>query len=410
MSILMKSNMIDPWCIDPFINFSHTADGYYRPCCIATVDRTNGKNIKDITPIEYFTGNEMKELRKDMLSRNFSDHTKFLCRQCFKNESEGVISRRIKENQKYKTNNRVQQSLKKFENDNYDSIIEDLEYVNFKILGNLCNLKCLMCGPSASSKIGAEWKKHDIFNSGNLKSIERIPYNSDSEKSYLENLSTILENIKRFSLVGGEAFINPNFNKIWDILKNNVNSKNLNLLIITNGTIIPQTVLDDASKFESLTLVFSIDGVNDRGSYVRSGLNWQMFDKNVKRSLKSTANVVFTVANSMLNIGYLDEIHDYLDSIGSDMNHVQWDAMVTEPAHLRSVNLPIEIKQQYLDKLESHFAFKSNKFNSVLDILKSDNGNNEDFLKGIDFLKKTDQIRKTNLLTYFPEFEKFYNK
>jgi len=406
----MKNKL--PWCIDPFINFAHTADGYYRPCCIGTVDRDNGSNVSNMSPIEYFTGDEMDKVRRDMLSRNFSEHTKFLCSQCFKNDKDGVKSRRIKQNETYFEYDEIHQLIDKYQDPNYKARVEDLKYVNFKILGNLCNLKCLMCGPSASSKIAAEWKKHNIAGHGNLKNVERLPYNDITKQSYMTDFDKILENIDRFSLVGGEAFINPNFDEIWNILSNNKNAKNMDLLIITNGTILPQKVLDNAGNFKKLLLLFSIDGVYERGSYVRSGLDWNKFDSNVKRALDSDAECSFTVATSMLNIGYLDDIYNYLKTLNVSDYQIQWDAVVTDPAYLRASNLPAHIKKQYFEKLYNHPAFTQNnaKFNSALEILQSTNDNHQSFLDGIKFLKKIDSIRKTNTLKFFPEFAEYYEK
>lgn len=398
----------EPWCIDPFINFAHTADGYYRPCCIGTVDRKNGQNIKNVSPLEYFTSDEMVQLRKEMFSREFSKHTKFLCKQCFDNEQEGVTSRREKENITYLGLDKTKNIIQKYNDSSYTGSVEDLIYVNFKILGNLCNLKCLMCGPSASSKIAAEWKKHNIFGHGILEKVERLPFDEASKQSYLQDLDKILKEIDRFSLVGGEAFINPNFDAIWDILSNNTNSSNIKLLIITNGTIIPQRVLEEAHKFNNLTLLFSIDGVGNRGNYVRSGLSWQNFNKNVRKALNSNATVCFTVATSMLNIGYLDEIYDYFKTLSLDNERIQWDAFVTDPMYLRAVNIPKKIKERYLKKLINHEISTLDKFIPIKNILESDVYNENEFLKGIAFLKKTDIIRNTNLLKHFPEFEEYY--
>lgn len=400
-----------PWCIEPFINFAHTADGFYRPCCISTVDRHNGPNVKNTTPLEYWSGEEMTTLRREMLEGNLSDKNKEICRQCIQNDKEGVKSRRKIQNETYLVRPQVLDIVKKYNDQNYIAQLEDLVYVNWKILGNLCNLKCLMCGPSASSKIAAEWKRHNIFNHGNLIASERIPYDENSIDSYMKDFKTILTKIDRFSLVGGEAFINPNFDEIWDILITSKNTKNLTLLIITNGTLLPQKVLDNADKFKQLTLLFSIDGVGDRGSYVRSGLDWQKFDINLKRALESKAEVATTVATSMLNIGYLDDIYDYLKSVGIPDKAIKWDAVVTDPPHLRAVNLPASIKDTYLKKLCNHEAFQKNneKFDSALEILKNNQGDYTQFEKGMSFLKRTDSIRNTNLLEYFPEFKDFYS-
>lgn len=406
----MDNKIKKPWCVEPFINFAHTADGYYRPCCITNVNRHTGPNVKNMTPLEYFSGDEMQTLRREMLEGSLSDKNQEICRQCIKNDKENVKSRRKIQNEKYLTQPDVLKTLQKYDDKNYIAQPEDLKYVNWKILGNLCNLKCLMCGPSASSKIAAEWKKHNIFNHKDLIAVERIPYDENSFDSYMKDFKTILTKIDRFSLVGGEAFINPNFDNIWNILSNNSNTQNLELVIITNGTVLPQKVLDTAGKFKRLILLFSIDGVEQRGSYVRSGLDWTKFDSNLKRALSSKAHVATTVATSMLNIGYLDDIYDYLKTLDISDEQIAWDAVVTDPPHLRAVNLPNEIKNLYFKKLSNHEAFKkeNKKFNTALEILQSPHGDHDQFLKGLTFLKSTDKIRNTNLLEHFPEFTKYY--
>lgn len=408
--IKSMTDKITPWCVDPFVNFSHTADGFYRTCCIGTVDRSSIYHTNYMSPIEFFKSDLMNQVRADMITGEFSEVTKFTCRQCILNDKNGVISRRVKQNQSLLNNTKTQKTIEKFRDNAWAEIdIEDLQYVNFKILGNLCNLKCLMCGPSASSKIAAEYKKYNIIT--NIDKVIQNPFTDSNKQKYFDDLEKIISVIDRFLLVGGEAFINPNFDDIWNVLSTNENSKNINLLIITNGTLIPKKVLNECDKFNNLHLMFSIDGVYNRGSYVRSGLDWKLFDSNVKMAIQSKATISFTVATSMLNIGYLDEIYDYLKELGVNDNQIQWDALVTEPAHLQAVNLPKEIKQMYLEKLETHVAFQKDirKFNTALDILKNDHANHEEFLRGIRFLKKIDSIRKTKLLDHFPEFEKYYN-
>ena len=50
------------------------------------------------------------------------------------------------------------------ENKDVDLTPTDMDSFKIKIFGNLCNLKCTMCNPNASSKIAAEFKKHGEWN------------------------------------------------------------------------------------------------------------------------------------------------------------------------------------------------------------------------------------------------------
>ena len=134
---------IKPWCVEPFINFAHTADGYYRPCCISTVDRVAGPNTKNMTPLEYWSGEEMQGLRRQMLKgeKHLSKENKEICKQCIRNDNQGVQSRRKIQNETYFNNPKVLKVIDKYEDPTYVAQPEDLVYVNWKILGNLCNLK-----------------------------------------------------------------------------------------------------------------------------------------------------------------------------------------------------------------------------------------------------------------------------
>ena len=93
-----------PWCIDPFIQMAHTADGFYRVCCIGEVHRERTDlNTKEITPLEYWNSDVSKQIRSDMFKpiQEFSDITRYACSQCLKNKRDSVHSRRDTENEKW---------------------------------------------------------------------------------------------------------------------------------------------------------------------------------------------------------------------------------------------------------------------------------------------------------------------
>ena len=86
-------NDIKPWCIDPFIQMAHTADGFYRVCCIGEVQRElTDLNTKEITPLEYWNNDISKQIRNDMFKpiEEFSNITKYACNQCLKNNRDNA--------------------------------------------------------------------------------------------------------------------------------------------------------------------------------------------------------------------------------------------------------------------------------------------------------------------------------
>jgi len=347
----------------------------------------------------------MKTMRRDMIDGNISEDIRRTCKSCIFTEENGIQSRRQNQNVKYQ-NESTFKTLEKFLNaDSNEIAAEDLQYVNLKILGNICNLKCIMCNPNSSSKIAAEYKKHGIAEVD--KSI-KTAYTSNSKENYFNDVSVILESIDRFSLIGGEAFVHPDFDEIFDMLLSSKNVNNLELFVITNGTVLPQKVLDNAHKFRKVILNFSIDGVGKRAEYIRSGLVWETFDENLRRAIASDVKVVFTIAVQCLNIGYLDEIHDYIKSLVTYTSSAGWNNLVTNPKIYNALNLPDKIKQEYIEKYSNFEYGNLPGLDNTMEILTKPQSSAMEFERFIKFTKKLDEIRNTNLLDVFPEFKEYY--
>ena len=403
---------VKPWCMDPFIQMAHTADGFYRVCCIGEVHRERTDlNTKEMTPLEYWNSDVSKQIRNDMLKpvAEFSDVTKFACSQCLKNNRDGVRSRRQTENKRYDSNTKAKVNVIKHIK-NIDYTYDDLLYVNFKVLGNICNLKCVMCSANASSKIAAEAKQHYGFprgwSAGDKAELE--PFTPDTRNDYFTELQKIIDSIPKFNLVGGENLIHPDFPRLFQMFIDSPNISNIDMLIITNGTIVPDIVQKNAHLFKSMSILISMDGVFERGSYVRSGLNWKKFDTNV-RKFASNPNVFLRLvpAIQMLNVGYVKEMHDWIESVGLNPKEaIDWNNVVTYPETLRAINLPEEIKKQYMRKMIGP-DITHPSIRVVFDILKQPQHSHKEFLEGLKYLRKLDKIRNTNLLEHFPEFEKY---
>lgn len=391
-----------PWCVEPFINLSHTTEGWHQLCCIAMVDKSTNMNTFEMSPLEYMNSNYVRQIRKDMIAGNISDDIKTACKSCILAEENNTISRRKKQNAQYDSNLAVEYALA----NDYKIKSSHLQYVNLKVLGNICNLKCVMCNPSSSSKIAAEYKKYNITDVEN--SIQ-VSYNDSNKDEYFKDLDTILESINRFSLIGGEAFVHPDFKEIFSMIQSNKNAKNIELFVITNGTVLPDYVLDNVDKFKKITLNFSIDGIGPKAEYIRNGTVWKEFDKNVKLAIESNANVVFTSAAQMLSIGYIDEICDYILSLGFNKNTMSnLFSPVSLPKMHNAAYLPKKIKQTYKDKYSKldFYEFNDN-VNKILKILDAGK-DNVVFNAFIKQTKLLDQIRGNNLPEVFPEFREYY--
>lgn len=390
--------------MEPFINLSHTTEGNYQLCCVAKTPKTAEYSTDTYMPLEFMNSDYMKSARKDMIRHELSEQTTIACSDCIKNEAIGMQSRRLTQNAKYQ-NKQTVDTIRRFVANPDEKLLEsDLQYVNLKMLGNICNLKCIMCNPNSSSKIAAEFKKY------NIKDIDKTiktAYNDDSKNKYFADIAIILENIDRFSLIGGEAFVHPDFDEIFEMVMNSSNVGNIDLFIITNGTLLPQKVLDNAHRFGRLTLNFSIDGVGDRAAYIRNGTVWSVYDNNLRRAIASDAHVSFTVAVQTLNIGYLDEIYDYVESLGIDPAIVGWSTTVTHPARHNASTIPLELKQQYKDKYAKRQFKQIESLAQAMSILDTQHDSDNEFQEFIKQQKFFDNIRNECLTTLFSEFIKY---
>ena len=399
-----------PWCVEPFVSMTIHPPGYYNICVIANSDPLTSHDIK---PIEWWNLDRNKMLRDDMIDHVISPAIEKYCQKCLVNEKLGITSRRQV----------ILQHLNRYDGIGEEKIIQNIEKhksgedythndvltANLKPLGNLCNLKCYMCSPWSSSKIAAEEKEHRGFN----KPVLMQGYNGeDKKKELFHEIYLMSNNMTKMHIQGGEPLIHPDFPEFIELISQSPNAKNLHVEINTNATVIPNILYNIAEKFRKLTLIVSVDGVGERGSYVRSGLNWKKFDDNVKQCVKhDKIEVQFLPTISLLTIGYLDDITDYISQyVENIVGNIHWANFVVAPEYFRPSLLPVEIKQFYIEKMKYHIENKWQHyvFDSIKSCLNGEQESHELFIQGIKKIKSFDKVRNANLLDHFPEFKDYY--
>ena len=156
-------------------------------------------------------------------------------------------------------------------------------------LGNYCNLKCIMCGPYASSSIMAEYKKHKKeYNDFGIVSKWEDPHMPEQWYTYEHNRETLLDVASKAGKIhfgGGEPFISPMLVEVLEAM-----SPNTYLRFNTNMTRISDKVLKALEKFNTIEIEASIDGVGPHNEYYRNGSKWEQIIENFKK-LKRCANI-----------------------------------------------------------------------------------------------------------------------
>ena len=151
--------------------------------------------------------------------------------------------------------------------------------------------------------------------------------------------------------------------------------------------------------------MFSVDGFGKKDEYIRTGTNWEekvMLMKNVAQIPK--VKMSFSTTTQLLNIGYLDEIHDFIIKtfgITPRLNNG-----LSFPNWARAVNVPKDIANKYLKRYENKQF--NNKPYHIKTLSNDKERQHHQFEYAIKRYKQFDERRNTNLLDVYPEFEAYY--
>jgi len=358
-----------PWCSEPFHTFSHSSGGFYKPCCEG---ESMGVTTYDMLPSEFLKSDVMKNFRQKMWDHNIDDEVKKVCTRCIKREENGLESRRI------------------FRNGMVGRLPmpPSPTYLRFKMLGNLCNFRCVMCYPGSSSKIAAEEKVSPaILN----------PYGEGDREAYFEDIIKLCDNVQEVQMLGGEPFIHPDIEYCIESLARTKNAKKMTLTLTTNASTFPEWLPKAMKHFGNHRIHISMDGIGGYGEYIRDGCNWEEFDANVKK-FKENFRTLMQPTIQLLNMNHLKELGEYCvenSEIGWTWPHMY----LIEPRFLRPINLPDKVRMKYR---APHFHEPLRR------AMFSEERNHDHFLEGIAYLKQKDKLRNKCLLDLWPEFEEWY--
>lgn len=344
----------------------------------------NTHSIEEIINCDFF-----KQTRLQMLSGKVPD----ACERCFAEEACGINSKRIASLNEFSIN--LENAKKVTSEDGTIPVnIEDLELR----LGNVCNLKCPTCNPSASSKWENDYNKleEEIKFMSSYKSFNRDNYKWHKNEKYWESLKKYSNGINSVYINGGEPLID---NRHIEFLKRL--NPNAAIRYNTNGTIITKDVIDTWSRFKSVLVHVSIDDIFERCEYLRYPAKWGTLISNVNYLVNQKfINVAITHTVSIYNIYYLKEFRNFFNNIGVN-THFNF---LRIPEFLAAGYLPKRSIEQILEKHrnEKYIGEIENYFN-----LFSTTSPDEKRKRVSEFhlyCKQLDKIRNTSFENTFREW------
>ncbi|MCB9204917.1 MAG: twitch domain-containing radical SAM protein [Flavobacteriales bacterium] len=332
----MRNPEASDFCYYPFMQILLTSDGRYRPCSkhqdyITHQGRElsihHGDDMQDAWTSDY-----MQDIRQHFLeNRQFEG-----CRECWRMQRMGLRSMRYDSYQYGTSENQVSEPIT-------PTRIE----IN---ASNICNLRCRICYPNASSK----WiKEHGELYGSNEKVYRNLPLPN------LEQVKGWTQSLEEVCFFGGEPLLSEENMELLDHFISSGNAERMSLLFNTNGTVFSEEIIERLRPFKRVRMYFSVDDIGDRFEYQRKGANWDEVAKNIEKAYRLSRspegqNIDFKICCtvSILNIYYFPEFFDYFGKNFPGLR-IFWN-LLFDPWRLNVQILPRSVKLIISDRLKTH--------------------------------------------------------
>jgi organic radical activating enzyme len=334
----------------------------------------------------------------------------------------------------------------------------DPSYVEVSF-SNVCNFKCSYCAPHISSQWMDEIDKHGPYptstkynNLEYLRQENMMPILNREENPYVEAFwkwwPTMYRSLQHFRITGGEPLLSKNTFKVLDYIIENPNP-NLEFSINSNMNP-PEKVFDtflekikiiiNEKKVKRFKIFTSAEAHGKQSEYIRYGMNYDMWLKNVHRMYKEIPDIEFTVM-STYNIFSLTSYIPFLKDVleikreygrhDDDRNPMLLDIpylrypehqsiFIMEPEWLQMIHDQVtfmyqnlEYKKWYGTANRGFYEHEADKLTRIYNIAKNVGPNdytNSNRKNLTLFVDEHDRRRGTNFIETFPEFADAYTK
>lgn len=371
------------------------------------------------------------------------------CQYCWNVESlsDTHISDRLIRNQSIYTHKR----LKEITDNTWDYDINP-EYIEIAF-SNECNFKCGYCHPMSSTSFQSEIKQFGPYETvkNHRLDIEWFKPFQEETNPYIDawwrwwpEMSKTL-NILR--ITGGEPLMHKSTWRLFDHLRNEP-KPNLELNLNSNlgiKTAMVERLVENVNdllsnkKVKAFKLFSSMDTWGKRAEYIRTGLDLEIWEKNLDLYVTQTRSPItfmctFNILSVTSFIDFLSKVlewrkkYDHLFEDRSNTRKIRFDTpYLKEPLQYDMHILPKEEYLPYFDKIlkfiddnrdendSTKFSdLEYERFRRVRDYFATVNYPEERIKEGrkdfYNWFTEYDRRRNVNFLEIFPDMEKFYNE
>lgn len=395
------------FCVLPWVSLEASPIGTVRPCCLADdelVDDAGEKfslltaNFKDIQ-----NSASMRKLREQFLAGERPQ----TCRKCWNEERAGRTSKRMH------TINRLKHTIT---HTDWTRDAKPLMFLDLK-LGNICNLKCRICGSWSSSQFAAE----EIAQLPRDEQKTSFPYQMlragawpKENQSFWQEIDNHLSDIRYIEFTGGEPFmIEQHFDMLQGMIDRGI-AHQVEIHYNTNGTQWPACGPEIWRHFRTVEIALSIDDLGERFEYQRSNAVWSEVEQNLNRFRQlrtECSNIQLQCCSTVniFNVLYIDQLAQWI--VQQEFDFVYWNIMhdawyfsiatlpdtaktaVTE--HLCSATVPPQCREEF-DRITDFMnsGASTDGFMTRMKIADLDRKRNQDFAVVLPEMAKLIQYKK----------------
>lgn len=412
----------ETFCILPWIHMATHTDGSALLCCVAK--NSHELNLNDQTVSEIWNSGHFREARRKMLAGEKVS----ACQHCYKEEAAGVRSHRQNENNlwyKKLGEEYLTDLVSKTKEDGY--LDEDVITFDFR-LGNTCNLQCVMCRPQDSSK----WVKDAGKLAESLETDAKWDWKHKAEidvskfewykrDKIWKDFEHMFPYIKHIIFAGGEPLLIKEHHNLLKKIVESGHAKNIELRYHTNGTVLPEGMIELWEEFGFVELMLSIDAWGDMNDYVRRPSKWQDIEKNLKILDKTSDKIDIKILATIHALNIFN-IPDFATKI-LEMNFKKIGQLHHEglfhpgtthwPRYLCTKVLPHKVKQQIRNYWLSFEDLQTNKqwkerILYQIDFMMSED-HSELFPQMVEYIKQIDKLHTTDFESTFKQYARILN-
>jgi MoaA/NifB/PqqE/SkfB family radical SAM enzyme len=388
----------EKFCVLPWISLEASPIGSVRPCCLAEEEIVNDAgqkfdlNTADLGEVQH--SRYMQKLRQDFLDSK-QPRT---CRKCWNEERSGRTSKRMH------TLDRLKHII---QDETWDADAKPLQFLDLK-LGNICNLKCRICGSWSSSTFAAEELQY-IPNEQKKSSFHYTMLRRGAwpreNPVFWQQMDHIVQDIRYIEFTGGEPFmIREHFDLLQSIVDRGI-AHQVEIHYNTNGTQWPDHAESIWQHFRAVEIAFSIDDLGSRFEYQRTNAVWSEVEQNIQRFRdlrERCSNIQLQVCSTVnvFNVMYLESLAQWIDQQAFDF--VYWN-MMHEAYYFSIGTLPDSAKSVAMEKLRAANVSSQHyqEFQRIQDFMQQGASLDGNILKMK--IQDLDWRRNTDLRTHHPE-------